>query len=283
MPNRKNYTWHCGAYKLKLGENTSIMGVLNVTPDSFSDGGRFFSQKKAVDHALKMADEGADIIDIGGESTRPGSLAVSAEEEISRVAPIIKKLSKKMRIPLSIDTTKSDVARIALDNGAAIVNDISGLRFDRKMAQLISEYKAGCVIMHIKGTPRTMQRTPRYNNLLTEITAWLKKSSTIALQAGVKKRQIAIDPGIGFGKTLKHNLEILNKLDSFKRLGFPVLVGLSRKSFIGKLLDLPVNKRLVGTAAACACAIRNGAHIIRVHDVKEMKQVAKIADTLSGA
>ncbi len=280
MPNRKTYIWNCGRYKLRLGHRTYLMGILNITPDSFSDGGRFFDKKKAIDQALKMVDEGVDIIDIGGESTRPGSCNVSLKEELERVVPVIKKLTKKIGVPISIDTTKSAVASAALDSGTSIVNDISGLRFDLRMPNVLADYKAGCIIMHIKGTPKTMQLSPRYSNLLDEITNWLRKSVSLATNAGVSKKNIVVDPGIGFGKTLKHNLEILKGLEVFNKLDFPILVGPSRKSFIGKILDLGVDERLMGTAASCAYAIINGAHVLRVHDVGKISQVAKMIDAI---
>ncbi len=255
------------------------MGVLNVTPDSFSDGGLYLSKNRAVEHALKMQDEDADIIDIGGESTRPGAERVSAKEEIKRVVPVIEKLVKKIKIPISIDTYKSAVAKAALSAGASIVNDISGLRFDTKMPEVIAQYQVPVVIMHIKGTPKNMQKDPAYKALIPEIMDYLRGGIEIAQRAGVAKDKIIIDPGIGFGKTVEHNLEIIKYLNEFTGFEKPILLGPSRKSFIGKTLgDLTVTERFEGTAAAIAIGIFNGANIVRVHDVKAMVRVAKIAD-----
>lgn len=259
------------------------MGILNVTPDSFYDGGLYYNREKAERCALEMEEEGADIIDIGGESTRPGSKSIPPEEELKRVLPVIKKLVKRIKIPISIDTYKNEVARQALDSGASIVNDITGLKNDKKMAFLIKKYNAGVVLMHIKGTPSTMQKNPEYKNLLGEIMASLRKSISIAKEAGIKDSQIIIDPGIGFGKTAGHNLQLLNRLSEFKSLKLPILVGPSRKSFIGVMLNLPPDERLFGTAAAVCISIYNGANIIRVHDVKEMSQVAQMADAIKNA
>ena len=256
------------------------MGILNVTPDSFSDGGRFFDTGRAVAHGLKMVKEGADVIDIGGESTRPGSRSVSAKEELKRVVPVIRRLSKKTRCPISIDTTKAQVAEAALDAGASIVNDISGLRFDANMAKTAAKYKAGCVLMHIKGTPRSMQRAPRYKDLMGEIISWLREGVRAALDAGLKRSNLMIDPGIGFGKTLEHNLRIIKGLSRFDVLRLPILVGPSRKSFIGKVLGLSADDRVLGTAASCALAAAGGAHMIRVHDVALMRQAIKISDAI---
>jgi dihydropteroate synthase len=245
------------------------MGVLNVTPDSFSDGGKYFSIEDACRRALQMQKEGADIIDIGGESTRPNAAPVLGEEEIRRVIPVLKKFLPKARIPVSIDTSHSETAKYALKAGASIINDITGLLRDKQMASVIAEYKAAVVIMHIKGRPQTMQKAPRYKNLLVEIKASLMAGINTAIKAGIDKRSIVIDPGIGFGKTVRHNLKILNKIAEFKKSGYPVLIGLSRKSFMGKILGLNANERLIPTVACNAVAIANGADIIRVHDIKE--------------
>ena len=257
------------------------MGVLNVTPDSFSDGGVFLNKDRAVDQALRMQDEGADIIDIGGESTRPGSAAMTDREEIKRVLPVIEELAGKVYVPISIDTYKSGVADAALQEGASIVNDISGFRFDIKMPGVVSRHKVPVIIMHIKGTPRDMQKKPIYKSLISEIMDYLAESIITARKAGIPDNMIIIDPGIGFGKTVEHNLEIIRRLNEFSGYQKPILIGPSRKSFIGKLLgDLPANDRLEGTAAAVAIGIFNGANIVRVHDVKEMCRVAKIADSI---
>ena len=268
-------------FNFNFSVKTHIMGILNVTPDSFSDGGHFFNRDRAIEQALRMQADGADIIDIGGESTRPGSEPVSVRDEISRTIPVIQSLVKVANIPVSIDTCKSQVADAALSAGASIVNDISGLRFDKKMAHVIARHKAPVAIMHIKGTPKNMQNNPVYKALIPEIMDFLRESIAIAEQAGIPGDRIIIDPGIGFGKTAEHNLEIIRRLDEFAGFEKPVLLGPSRKSFIGKVLgDLPVTERLEGTAAAVAAAILKGAHILRVHDVKEMVRVARLADAI---
>lgn len=271
----------CRQYRLDLSKKTYIMGVLNITPDSFSDGGCFLNPEDAYQRALQIEKEGADIIDIGGESTRPGSLGVSAELELKRVIPVLKRLKKRLKIPISIDTTKAEVAEAALEEGASIVNDVSGLRGDEKIASVCASYSAGLVLMHMKGNPRTMQRHPAYKNLLKEVRLYLEKAIKVARAYGVKKEYIIIDPGIGFGKILKHNLEIIKELSFFKRLGFPLLIGLSRKSFIGKILDLKPEQRLLPTVCANAVAIYNGADIIRVHDVKEAVMAARMVDAVT--
>jgi dihydropteroate synthase len=258
------------------------MGVLNVTPDSFSDGGMFLNPADAYKRALKMQEEGADIIDIGAESTRPGSLGISAEEELKRIMPVLKKLKNKLEIPISIDTTKAQVAEAALKEGASIINDVSGLKNDKEMASVCARYCAGVVVMHMKGTPRTMQKKPYYKNLLKEIRLSLLKSIKIATAAGIKKDHIIIDPGIGFGKNLKHNLHIIRELSYFKHMGFSLLIGLSRKSFIGKILSLTPKERLIPTVCAEAIAVYNGADIIRAHDVKEAAMAARIAEAVRG-
>ncbi|GBD97651.1 MAG TPA: dihydropteroate synthase [Nitrospirae bacterium] len=256
-----------------------VMGILNVTPDSFSDGGTYFSKESAVEQALRMEDEGADIIDIGGESTRPGAEKISVKEEVNRVVPVIEALAGKVKVPISVDTYKSDVAKAAIQAGASIINDISGLRFDPEMPGIAAKNKVPVVIMHIKGTPRNMQKAPVYKALIPEIIDYLHEGIKIARDAGIPDDMIIIDPGIGFGKTVEHNLEIIKGLNEFTGFEKPVLLGHSRKSFIGRMLgDLPVSERLEGTAAAAAIGIFNGANIIRVHDVKEMAGVAKIAD-----
>ncbi len=268
-------------FSLDFSKKTCIMGVLNVTPDSFSDGGLYNRRDVAVEHALRLADEGADIIDIGGESTRPGSEPVSPDEEIRRTIPVIELLAKKINIPISIDTCKAAVAKRALDAGSSMVNDISGLRFDPEMPEVVARHKVPIVIMHIKGNPKDMQVNPEYEALIPEIMDYLRGSIRLAVDSGINEDMIIIDPGIGFGKTFDHNLEILKNLNEFALLGKPLLVGPSRKAFIGKILgDLPASDRLEGTAAAAAIAIMNGANIIRVHDVKEMVRVARVADAI---
>ena len=254
-----------------------IMGILNVTPDSFSDGGRFLSPDAAVERALAMEKEGADIIDVGGESARPGADPVPVEEELRRVLPVLERLRGKLRIPISIDTTKAEVAEAALRAGASIVNDISALRFDPAMAPLVAKFGAGLVLMHMLGTPKTMQQAPHYEDVVTEVRDFLAERAQYAQSQGIPREAIAVDPGIGFGKTVEHNLELLRRLPELVELGFPVLVGPSRKSFIGAILGLGVEERLEGTLAACAVAVVRGADILRVHDVKEVRRAADLA------
>lgn len=265
----------------EIGSRTLIMGVLNVTPDSFFDKGRFFDKKKAINHALKMTRDGADIIDVGGESTRPGAKEVSVDEELDRVIPVIAALAKRIKNPISIDTRKARVARFALEAGSRIINDVSALRHDPLMAGVAASSKAAVILMHMKGIPETMQSASRYKNIIKEISTYLKESIKIALKAGVKKEDIIIDPGIGFGKTLSHNLEILRCLKIFKSLGYPVCIGTSRKSFIGKILGSEnPEDRLAGTIATSTIAVMNGANLIRVHDVKEAVHASRVADSI---
>lgn len=268
---------------IDLSARTYIMGILNVTPDSFYDGGQHQTIPTAVAHALQMEAAGADIIDIGGESTRPGAVEISAAEEIERVIPVVKALREKSQVLISVDTYKAEVAEQALAAGAQIINDISGLRFQPSLAQVIAKYNAGVVLMHIQGTPRNMQENPTYANLIDEILDYLKKSVDIALEAGIDPERIIIDPGIGFGKRLMDNYTILKYLAEFRSLGFPLLVGPSRKSFIGKVLDLPPEERLEGTLAAVSAAVLNGANFVRVHDVQATARVVKIIDQIKRA
>lgn len=271
-----------GGREYDLGERTLIMGIVNVTPDSFSDGGKYLERNAAVEHAMRLVEEGADILDIGGESTRPGSDFVSLEEELSRVLPVVEELAGRTDVPLSIDTTKSEVARRALDAGCAMVNEVSAGRLDGKMLPLVASRGVPVCLMHMQGLPKTMQEKPFYKDVIGEIYAFLAERAEAAVKAGVDPSNIIVDPGIGFGKTLEHNLEILQKLKEFKALGFPLLLGTSRKSFIGMILDLPAGERLEGTAASVALGIAGGADIVRVHDVKEMKRVAAVADAVVG-
>jgi len=264
-------TYDCAA-------RTHIMGIVNVTPDSFSDGGRYFDIDSAIGRAEQLVTDGADILDIGGESTRPGADALPLDEEIRRVVPVIEGLASRIDVPISIDTYKAPVARAALNAGATIVNDITGLTADPEMVSVITEHNATVVVMHMAGTPKTMQMNPSYQDVVREVCEFLQGQAALAERAGVK--QIIVDPGIGFGKNLEHNLELMRNLKSATPVGFPILVGPSRKSFIGKILDLGVDERLEGTAAAVAACIIRGAHIVRVHDVKEMKRVALVADAL---
>jgi len=268
-------------FDFDFSQKTYIMGILNVTPDSFSDGGQFFNKDKAVEQAFRMIEDGADIIDVGGESTRPGAAEVSVKEEIKRVVPIIKAITKQASVPVSIDTYKASVAEAAVSAGASMINDISGLRFDPEMPDIAAKSKVPVVIMHIKGTPKNMQRNPYYKALIPEIMDYLREGISIARRSGISDEKIIIDPGIGFGKTVAHNLEIINRLNEFTGFEKPILLGHSRKAFIGNILDdAPVADRLEGTAAAAAIGIFNGANIIRVHDIKEMASVARIADEI---
>ena len=262
-----------------IGKRTLVMGVLNVTPDSFFDRGRFFDKKKAAMRAMEMASLGADVIDIGGESTRPGSKEVPLEEELKRVVPVIESVAGKIKIPVSVDTRKAPVAAAALKAGARIVNDVSALTHDPVMADVAAKYEAAVILMHMKGTPGTMQKSPRYKDVIKDVSLYLKASIKTALSAGIKKDDIIVDPGIGFGKTLEHNLEILRGLRRFKALGCPLCIGTSRKSFIGRLQgsDDP-SGRLVGTIASGIIAVVNGADILRVHDVKEAVESVMVAD-----
>jgi dihydropteroate synthase len=268
-------------FSLDFSKKTHIMGILNITPDSFSDGGTHLDKFKAIDHALRMIDDGADILDIGGESTRPGSEPVSTDEELRRTLPVIEALAKNISIPISIDTCKAGVAVRALEAGASLVNDISGLRFDPEMPKVISRFKVPVVIMHMKGTPKNMQADPTYKALIPEIIDYLRESIRLATKSGIHENMIILDPGLGFGKTFEHNLEIINNLEQFSVLKKPLLIGPSRKAFLGKILGgLPPQERLEGTAAAVAISIIKGAHIVRVHDVKEMAKVARVADAI---
>ncbi|UCF10721.1 MAG: dihydropteroate synthase [Candidatus Bipolaricaulota bacterium] len=254
-----------------------VMGILNVAPDSFYDGGRWSSVGDAVDFGLQMAADGADIIDVGGESSRPGARVVSVEEELDRVIPVVEGLSARCDLPLSVDTTKARVADAAIAAGASIVNDISALRFDEGLGEVVARRQAWVVLMHMQGEPGTMQREPRYDDPVGEIRTFLEERMEIAERAGIGRRRMIVDPGIGFGKTLDHNLALLAGLRCFVGLGAPLLVGLSRKSFLERLLGLPAEERLVGTVAANAVAIAHGADIIRVHDVREGRWTADVA------
>ena len=273
---------HIGSREFDFTKKTAVMGILNITPDSFSDGGKHFNKENAVASALQMEADGADIIDIGGESTRPGADPVDLETEIKRVIPVIQAIRNRTDIPISIDTYKASVAQQALEAGADMVNDISGMNFDPEMPGTIAMFNASVCLMHIKGTPRNMQHNPRYDNLIDEILHYLDNSVKAAIKAGIPQNKIMVDPGIGFGKTVSDNYTILRYLKEFESLGQPVLIGLSRKSLIGKLLDLPVDQRLEGSLAGLAVSIINGASIIRVHNVNESVRAAAIADAIIG-
>ncbi|MEE8340848.1 MAG: dihydropteroate synthase [Candidatus Neomarinimicrobiota bacterium] len=259
-----------------------VMGILNVTPDSFSDGGKYKNSEKAIDHAIKMENDGADIIDIGGESTRPGAKPVKLEEELNRVIPVIEGIRLRSNITISIDTYKSKVANLAISAGANIINDISGLRFDRDMVHFASEAQVPIIVMHMAGNPQNMQSDPTYSNLMNELIIFFKERISVLTSNGIDKKNIILDPGIGFGKTTAHNFTLIRELNRIVELGFPVLVGPSRKSFIGKTLNLPPEDRIEGTAAAVTAAIMNGSRIVRVHDVKEILRVVKMTEKLCG-
>jgi len=265
---------------LELGRRTLIMGILNVTPDSFSDAGAFFDREKAIQRALEMIAEGAELLDIGGESTRPGSEPVSVEVELERVLPVIEAIRRESDIPLSIDTTKAEVARQALTAGADLINDISALRFDERMVQIAADSGAPLILMHMQGTPRTMQENPLYASLFSEIIAFLEERIRFATDHGVARSQIVVDPGIGFGKNLRHNLLLVRSLEKFHCLDRPLLLGASRKRFIGAVLERPVTEREIGTAVAHSFAIAAGVHLLRTHEVALHREVALMADAI---
>ena len=288
MFHRRQFQLRLPARALALGERTLLMGVLNVTPDSFSDGGLFLKADAAVAQAVAMERAGADIIDVGGESTRPGSLGVSAETELARIVPVIAGLRGKIRIPISVDTSKSQVAEAAAEAGAEIVNDVTALRNDPRIAQVARRRKLALVLMHMRGTPRTMQKSPFARDVLRDVAKGLRHAVELARRAGVAKSQIVLDPGIGFGKSSEQNCELLARLPELARLGYPLLLGTSRKSFIGAILEksklsAASGERIWGTAATVAASILQGAHIVRVHDVAEMAQVARVCDAVASA
>ena len=268
-----------------LGERTLVMGVLNVTPDSFSDGGKFFDTERAVGQALGMERAGADLLDIGGESTRPGSVGISVQEELARVLPVLQALRGRMKIPVSIDTQTPEVAEAALDAGAQVINDISGLKSDPRIAEAAARRRVPLILVHMRGEPRTMQIGPFARDVIKDVMQGLRQSVVMARKSGVAKSQIILDPGIGFGKSFAQNYELLQKLPQLAKLGYPLLVGPSRKGFLGATLardgkSAPPQERIWGTAATVTASILNGAHIVRVHDVNEMVQVARVADCL---
>jgi len=280
MSKRINYDWKCRSRTLTLGERTLVMGILNVTPDSFSDGGDFMNPDTAVAHALEMAAQGADIIDIGGESSRPGASPVSEADEIRRTVPIITRIRERSDIPLSIDTMKAGVAAEAIAAGADIINDVSGLEADAQMVAVASKTRAGVVLMHMKGTPQTMQICPVYEDVVAEVCDYLMSRIDFAVQHGVGRDHIIVDPGIGFGKTLKHNLALLRGLPALAAQAGPLMVGASRKRFIGQITGREnPEERLAGSLGAAAWAIANGAHILRVHDVLDTCDVCRMLDT----
>ncbi|MFC1562908.1 dihydropteroate synthase [candidate division KSB1 bacterium] len=275
-----DFILNLGGKILDLRKRTGIMGILNVTPDSFSDGGRYILPDKAIERGIQIAEEGSDIIDIGGESVRPGSDSISVQEEIDRIMPVIEGLLKDCSIPISVDTYKSEIAECALKAGIHMVNDISALRFDSNMVNVIRKYDVPCVLMHIKGTPKNMQVNPEYKDFMVEIKDYFKGRIDFALENGIGLKNIIIDPGIGFGKRLEDNFMLLRKVYDFKIFRCPILIGPSRKSFIGITLNLPPEQRFEGTAAAITAGILNGANIVRVHDVEKSVRVVKITDEI---
>ena len=275
--------WRVGDRVFDCSERTLVVGILNVTPDSFSDGGRYLDRATAVAHATRMVDDGADILDVGGESTRPGSAPVSADEELERVHPVIQRLAElHPAVPISIDTRKANVAAEALDAGATIVNDVSG-GADPAMFDVVRDREAAVVLMHMRGDPTTMQEAPHYDDVVGEVHEYLRQRIEAAELAGIDPERIAIDPGIGFGKDLDHNLELMHGVDAFLDLGRPVLVGPSRKKFIGTILDLPMEERVEGTVGAVVWMVARGAHLVRVHDVKEVVRAIRVSDAIARA
>ena len=279
---KKAYPLEVRGRRFLLGPRTWLMGVINVTPDSFSDGGRYFEAGRAVERGLELVAQGADIVDVGGESTRPGSLPVAEDEELRRVVPVIESLKRRTEALLSVDTVKSAVARAALEAGADIVNDTSALRFDPAMAGVVARAGAGLVLMHMKGTPLTMQQDPRYGDVLAEIAAFLAERVRAAEESGIARDRIIIDPGIGFGKTFEDNLLLLRRQERFQEIGRPLLLGFSRKAFLGRILHLPPDERLEGTIAAAVLSVARGAHILRVHDVGEVARAVRTAEAILG-
>jgi dihydropteroate synthase len=281
---RKKFRLRLPSRTFVLGERTLVMGVLNVTPDSFSDGGKFFESSVAIEWALTIEKAGADILDIGGESTRPGSEGISAAEELSRVRPILKALHGRLKIPISIDTRKAAVAEEAVAAGAEMINDVTGLKADPLIAAVARRHRVPLILMHMRGEPRTMQKEPFAKNVLRDVTSGLRRSIAEARRAGVPKSQIIVDPGIGFGKNYAQNYELIARLGEVAKLGFPILIGTSRKAFLGHTLGRKAaSERIWGTAATVTASILNGAHIVRVHDVAEMVQVARVADKIAAS
>jgi dihydropteroate synthase len=277
---RRAYVLRARDKQLELGSRTRVMGVVNITPDSFFDGGRFFERSKAVERCLQLVESGADIVDLGGESSRPGAEPVAVQEELDRVLPVLQEVRKQVPVLISVDTYKSTVAREALKEGADIVNDISAFRLDPEMPQVVKEWDAGVVLMHMRGTPQVMQEIPPSQDILEEVQTDLQAAVSKASEEGIPEESIVIDPGIGFGKTVEDNCRILNQLSFLETFDLPVLVGASRKSCLGTLLDIPAQERIWGSAATVAVAIMRGAHIVRLHDVEEMSQVARITDAI---
>jgi dihydropteroate synthase len=272
--------WRCGPYRFDLSRRVLVMGIVNVTPDSFSDGGRFLDPDAAAAHALRLIEEGADLLDLGGESTRPGAQPVGADEEWRRLGPVFERLGRQPGVCLSVDTSQSAVAERALQSGASVINDITALRGDPRMVEMAARSGAGVVLMHMRGTPASMQQGPRYDDVVREVREFLAERLAFARANGVSEDRLATDPGIGFGKTAEHNWELLARLGELDALGRPLLVGVSRKSFIGKLLDLPVDDRLEGSLAAATAAVLAGARIVRAHDVRATVRAVRVAEAV---
>lgn len=279
----KSYTVLAKGRPIPIRDCPLMMGIVNVTPDSFSDGGRYVTVDQAVERAMALVAQGADILDLGAESTRPGATPVGEQEELDRVLPVLHQVVKRTAVPISVDTMKSRVAREALNAGASIINDVTAMRFDPDMAAVVAQYGAGVVMVHMQGMPMTMQEAPRYDSAIEDVRMFFLERIAAAERAGIAKSQIVLDPGFGFGKLLVHNLELLSHLSSFDQLGCPMLAGLSRKAFLGEILDRPVRDREWGTAAAIALAVDRGASIIRVHDVASMKDVVMVAAAVHAA
>lgn len=277
---RRCYRFRARHRDLELGARTRLMGVVNLTPDSFSNGGRYLEKSRALEHCLQLVELGADILDLGGESTRPGAEPLSAEAELERVIPLLEELRPRISSLISVDTYKARVAEEAMRVGADIINDISAFRLDPEMPVVAGRWQAGIILMHMRGTPQVMQQLPPSPDILSEIARDLEQTLAAAAEHGIARDRIVIDPGLGFGKTVEDNLRIINRLSFLERFDLPVLLGTSRKSFLGKILDLPVENRIWGTAASVAVSILRGAHIVRVHDVAEMIQVARVADAI---
>jgi dihydropteroate synthase len=262
--------------KIILNSNVCLIGIVNITPDSFYDGGYYIKEENAIERIHELISNGASIIDIGGESSRPNSQPITIENEIDRILPVLRAIKGKVEIPISVDTYKSEVARIALEEGADIINDISAMRFDPKLPEIVAKYKAGLILMHMQGTPKNMQENPKYQDVIKEIHDFLQSRIEFAISNGIKKESIMIDPGIGFGKTLEHNLTIIKNIDKFKNIGYPIVIGPSRKSFIGMVTGKEPEKRLFGTAGVVSYCAMKGVNLIRVHDVDEMKDVVDL-------
>jgi len=275
--------WAIRARVLPLADRVHIMGILNVTPDSFSDGGRYLNPDDAIARALGMVEQGADVLDLGAESSRPGAVPIDEEEERRRLLPIVEAVCRRVSIPVSIDTRKASIAERALDAGAAIINDISALRFDARMGAVVAKSGAGVILMHMQGTPQTMQHAAQYADVVAEVRRFLKARVEAAREMGIGPERILLDPGIGFGKNCRHNLALLNQLETVSTLGRPLVVGVSRKAFLGKVLDRPVDKRLMGTAGAVAVAIMKGVRMVRVHDVEPIRDVVRIIEAIRNA